>query len=248
MGANPTADRALSPGASCPLSVTVSARCLESPSLHALTRAGRCCAHGPWEIARLAAAGRYLAWTPAAGHLRPRAPAGCMASVVGRPPHMCPRRSAALPAEMRRRQPWPQAIIASAACGHRPRARRVFGGRAPVSNAPAWLFGISVALAHICRGQFARVAKGVDLRSTAGNCAWARTPQLTQLTTASAPGHTSRCQAVLSERSLQRQPAPLPVAGPRAAAGHHQLAAGGSRLRHVTLDLTTRRCGPTGGS
>ena len=28
-------------------------------------------------------------------------------------------------------------------------------------------------------GQFARVVKGVDLRSTAGNCAWARTPQLT---------------------------------------------------------------------
>ena len=28
--------------------------------------------------------------------------------------------------------------------------------------------------------QFARVAKGVDLRSTAGNCAWARTPQLTR--------------------------------------------------------------------
>ena len=27
--------------------------------------------------------------------------------------------------------------------------------------------------------QFARVAKGVDLRSTAGNCAWVRTPQLT---------------------------------------------------------------------
>ena len=27
--------------------------------------------------------------------------------------------------------------------------------------------------------QFARVVKGVDLRSTAGNCAWARTPQLT---------------------------------------------------------------------
>ena len=26
--------------------------------------------------------------------------------------------------------------------------------------------------------QFARVVKGVDLRSTAGNCAWARTPQL----------------------------------------------------------------------
>ena len=28
-------------------------------------------------------------------------------------------------------------------------------------------------------GQFARVVKGVDLRSAAGNCAWARTPQLT---------------------------------------------------------------------
>ena len=30
----------------------------------------------------------------------------------------------------------------------------------------------------IC-SQFARVVKGVDLRSTAGNCAWVRTPQLT---------------------------------------------------------------------
>ena len=26
---------------------------------------------------------------------------------------------------------------------------------------------------------FARVVKGVDLRSTAGNCAWVRTPQVT---------------------------------------------------------------------
>ena len=30
----------------------------------------------------------------------------------------------------------------------------------------------------ICSCKFARVVKGVDLRSTAGNCAWARTPQL----------------------------------------------------------------------
>ena len=30
-----------------------------------------------------------------------------------------------------------------------------------------------------CACQFARVVKGVDLRSTAGNCAWVRTPQLT---------------------------------------------------------------------
>ena len=29
--------------------------------------------------------------------------------------------------------------------------------------------------------QFARVVKGVDLRSTAGNCAWVRTPQLTSI-------------------------------------------------------------------
>ena len=30
-----------------------------------------------------------------------------------------------------------------------------------------------------CICQFARVVKGVDLRSTTGNCAWVRTPQLT---------------------------------------------------------------------
>ena len=34
-------------------------------------------------------------------------------------------------------------------------------------------------LSMFCHGQFARVVKGVDLRSTAGNCAWVRTPQLT---------------------------------------------------------------------
>ena len=32
---------------------------------------------------------------------------------------------------------------------------------------------------QLLHGQFARVVKGVDLRSTAGNCAWARSPQLT---------------------------------------------------------------------
>ena len=30
------------------------------------------------------------------------------------------------------------------------------------------------------RSQFARVVKGVDLRSTARKCAWVRTPQLTE--------------------------------------------------------------------
>ena len=36
------------------------------------------------------------------------------------------------------------------------------------------------------RSQFARVVKGVDLRSTTGNCAWVRTPQLT-------PSDAPRC-------------------------------------------------------
>ena len=31
------------------------------------------------------------------------------------------------------------------------------------------------------QGQFARVVKGLDLRSNAGNCAWVRTPQLAYL-------------------------------------------------------------------
>ena len=38
---------------------------------------------------------------------------------------------------------------------------------------------VAVVVATLCTSQFARVVKGVDLRSTAGNCAWARTPQLT---------------------------------------------------------------------
>ena len=38
---------------------------------------------------------------------------------------------------------------------------------------------------HLVR-QFARVAKGVDLRSTGGNSAWVRTPQLTYLDVAHA--------------------------------------------------------------
>ena len=40
---------------------------------------------------------------------------------------------------------------------------------------------IIILLPPCGRSQFARVVKGVDLRSTAGNCAWARTPQLTVL-------------------------------------------------------------------
>ena len=45
-------------------------------------------------------------------------------------------------------------------------------------------------------GQFARVAKGVDLRSTAGNCAWARTPQLTFDTRHTSQGVAGTCTAI----------------------------------------------------
>ena len=34
---------------------------------------------------------------------------------------------------------------------------------------------------YLISSQFARVVKGVDLRSTAGNCAWVETPQLTSV-------------------------------------------------------------------
>jgi hypothetical protein len=38
---------------------------------------------------------------------------------------------------------------------------------------------IVVIRIHAMQCQFARVAEGVDLRSTASNCVWVRTPQLT---------------------------------------------------------------------
>ena len=50
----------------------------------------------------------------------------------------------------------------------------------PVDEALSLMF-IIILLPPSGRSQFARVVKGVDLRSTAGNCAWARTPQLTVL-------------------------------------------------------------------
>ena len=40
-------------------------------------------------------------------------------------------------------------------------------------------FSLHGVMPPLVRSQFARVVKGVDLRSTAGNCAWVRTPQLT---------------------------------------------------------------------
>ena len=43
--------------------------------------------------------------------------------------------------------------------------------------------------------QFARVVKGVDLRSTAGNCAWVRTPQLTCFTSDFAIETLAHCRS-----------------------------------------------------
>ena len=47
------------------------------------------------------------------------------------------------------------------------------------SHKVCWPFHVGAMMTDV-HGQFARVVKGVDLRSTAGNCAWVRTPQLTK--------------------------------------------------------------------
>ena len=64
------------------------------------------------------------------------------------------------------------------------------GGLPLASDCLGWLFARSV------KSQFARVVKGVDLRSTEGNFAWVRTPQLTSL--------MLRCADVLWLRLEQR--------------------------------------------
>ena len=51
----------------------------------------------------------------------------------------------------------------------------------PLSGCPLLSMCTDFPDAAGLHGQFARVAKGVDLRSSAGNCAWVRTPQLTSL-------------------------------------------------------------------
>ena len=53
------------------------------------------------------------------------------------------------------------------------------------------------------RCQFARVVKGVDLRSTAGNCAWARTPQLTHLCPRNAQPYTLSGSAFSTPKSIR---------------------------------------------
>ena len=79
----------------------------------------------------------------------------------------CARRSGTLPCCMRTDAVCrtPLAGSAHAFCAQRKRRR----GR--TASCRCALTGVY--------GQFARVAKGVDLTSTAGNCAWARAPQLT---------------------------------------------------------------------
>ena len=55
--------------------------------------------------------------------------------------------------------------------------------RSPMALFPGFAFAdiiFSNLMWIFISSQFARVVKGVDLRSTAGNCAWVRTPQLTE--------------------------------------------------------------------
>ena len=84
----------------------------------------------------------------------------------------------------------------------------------PSIPACSWLYVVlmsSRCVMHLrlllkCRSKFARVVKGVDLRSTAGNCAWVRTPQLTFRGIAwfaTLPNDTSEAGA------LQKQPCDL---------------------------------------
>ena len=71
-------------------------------------------------------------------------------------------------------------------------------------------------------GQFARVVKGVDLRSTAGNCAWVRTPQLSLSQTAAsvalfmfpeAKGQSDAAIAQLGERQTEDLEVPGSIPG-----------------------------------
>ena len=66
--------------------------------------------------------------------------------------------------------------------------------------------------------QFAREVKGVDLRSTAGNCAWVRTPQLTSL---HPTGPAARPACTLRQsHSLYKSKTAAQNAAPRIALKH----------------------------
>ena len=110
---------------------------------------------------------------------------------------------------MGRRPPRPRAINARTAWGCSLQPRRVFGGRVPVSRETAGCVAARCWVpAACCSGQFARVVKGVDLRSTAGNCAWARAPQLTASSVPGAsvriPEHSAQCAVTCRAHSRSR--------------------------------------------
>ena len=64
---------------------------------------------------------------------------------------------------------------------------------------------VGIASCFLASSQFARVVKGVDLRSTAGNCAWVRAPQLTG----------QSCQPILTRPMLCNTTSPCRIARER---------------------------------
>ena len=70
-------------------------------------------------------------------------------------------------------------------------------GSSPSGGLPLASDCLDCLFARSAESQFARVVKGVDLRSTEGNFAWVRTPQLTRLWHFEGPCRlvvrTSRC-------------------------------------------------------
>ena len=70
-------------------------------------------------------------------------------------------------------------------------------GSSPSGGLPLASDCLDCLFARSAKSQFARVVKGVDLRSTEGNFAWVRTPQLTRRLRFEGPCRlvvrTSRC-------------------------------------------------------
>ena len=84
---------------------------------------------------------------------------------------------------------------------------------------------VSAARLQLIRCQFARVVKGVDLRSTTGNCAWVRTPQLTRGVLVCEPclphGRCTMAQGGTAMRLFR-----APWAGRGVVAGGHRISMG----------------------
>ena len=108
---------------------------------------------------------------------------GCRAPARPRPAGLAPCRPSApaAPSARPRRS-------AECAAGGGPGLRRARSRPRPVSRRNSDRPRPAIAIVHenymirkqpLARSQFARVVKGVDLRSAGGNSAWIRTPQLT---------------------------------------------------------------------